>query len=106
MGFTAAVLMSFFDSNTSHLLLYSLILLLAKAGAELAFGFCFVIHTELFPTSFLVTSYGICNVFCRCITMFAPIVAEIPNPMVPLTVLILLNGLGVLCSILLKVTAK
>jgi hypothetical protein len=82
--------------------LYSLVLFLAKSGAELAFGFVFVIHIDLFPTSFLVTSYGICNIFCRTITMAAPIVAEIPNVAIPLTFLVALNLAGVLGSIMLR----
>lgn len=81
-------------------------LLLAKTGAELAFGFVFVIHTELFPTSFLVTSYGICNIFCRMITMAAPIVAEVSNVAVPLAFLVGLNGLGALASLMLRMKSQ
>ena len=78
-------------------------LLLAKTGAFLAFGFVFVIHTELFPTSFLVTSYGICNIFCRMITMLAPIIAEVNNIAVPLTFLVVLNGIGAIASACLRI---
>lgn len=102
LHFIAAVMIWFFDRNTSHLVLYSLVLFLAKSGAELAFGFVFVIHIDLFPTNFLVTSYGICNIFCRLITMFAPIVAEIPNVSIPLTFLVGLNLAGVIASIMLR----
>eukprot|EP00347_Sterkiella_histriomuscorum_P006274 403353395 len=102
LGLIAAVGICFFDKHTNQVVLYSLVLLIAKSGAELAFAFVTLIHLELFPTSFLVTSYGICNIFCRMVTMFAPIVAEIPNPMVPLTFLIGLNLVGVVGSIILK----
>ena len=91
----------FFDRHTNQIALYSLVLLVAKSGAELAFAFVTLIHLELFPTHFLVTSYGICNIFCRMATMFAPIVAEVPNPLVPLTFLIGLNLLGVVASLVL-----
>ena len=103
---SAAVCMCFFDQNTEKVILYSFVLFMAKAGAELAFGFVFVIHIDLFPTSFLVTSYGICNIFCRLITMAAPIVAEVPNVAVPLSFLVGLNLAGAVGSILLRVKPK
>jgi Na+/melibiose symporter-like transporter len=61
-------------TNPDH---FSMIILLTRCGINLAFCMVFVIHTELFPTSFLATSYGICNFFCRTLTLLAPIVAEI-----------------------------
>jgi hypothetical protein len=92
----------FFDKHTNQIVLYSLVLLVAKSGAELAFAFVTLIHLELFPTNFLVTSYGICNIVCRMVTMFAPIVAEVSNPLVPLSFLVGLNLMGVLGSVVLK----
>jgi hypothetical protein len=94
--------MCFFDQNTSQVVLYSFVLFLAKSGAELAFGFVFLIHIDLFPTNFLVTSYGICNIFCRLLTMFAPIVAEIPNVAIPLAFLVALNCAGMFASVFLR----
>lgn len=102
LGLGASILIGFFDRDTSQIALYSLVLLVAKSGAELAFAFVTLIHLELFPTSFVVTSYGICNIFCRMVTMFAPIVAEIPNPAVPLTFLIGCSFLGTVSSLVLK----
>jgi MFS family permease len=85
----ATVFLCFFDAGTDQVLLYALVLLLAKSGASLSFGFAYAIHIELFPSHFLISSYGICNFFCRGLTIFAPIVAEVPNPWVPL---LFLNG--------------
>lgn len=102
IGLSASILICFFGKETQHVVLYSLVLLFAKSGAELAFGFVTLIHLELFPTNFLVTSYGICNIVCRMVTMFAPIVAEVPNIAVPLSFLIGLSFLGVMASIALK----
>ena len=58
---------------------FSLILLISRCGISLATCFIFVIHTELFSTGFLATSYGICNFFARGVTLFAPLVAESDN---------------------------
>ena len=88
MSLVAAVMLTFFDSNSDQLVLYALVLLLAKSGATLSFGFAYAIHIELFPSHFLVTSYGICNFFCRGLTMFAPLVAEFEDRRVPLGFLI------------------
>jgi hypothetical protein len=71
---TLAVLSQF---NYDEPFSFSLIILLTRCGINLAFCIVFVIHTELFPTTFLASSYGICNFFCRTITLFAPIVAEV-----------------------------
>lgn len=102
MGLVSALLVCLFDSDTKQIVLYSLVLLLAKGGAELAFGFVTLIHLELFPTSFIVTSYGICNIVCRMVTMSAPIVAEIPNVAIPIAFMIATNAAGLVSSIVLK----
>ena len=102
IGILAAAVMCMFDQNTDQLLLYALVLFFAKSGAGLAFAFVYVIHVELFPTSFLVTSYGICNIFCRALTMLAPLVAEIPNKMVPLGCLVAFNVAGAVASSLIR----
>lgn len=102
LGLAASIMVCFFDQGTSEIVLYSVVLLLAKAGAELAFGFVTLIHLELFPTSFIVTSYGICNIVCRMVTMFAPIVAEIPNQGVILTFMVGANSIGLIATLMLK----
>lgn len=73
----------FFNIDTEWVILFAFILLLAKSGASLAFGFAYAMHIELFPSHFLISSYGICNFFCRGITILAPLVAEVENQMVP-----------------------
>lgn len=98
----STVWLSLFDKGTSQVTLYAIVLLLAKSGASLTFGLSYSIHIELFPAHFIVSSYGICNFFCRGLTIFAPIVAEIPNPWVPL---LFLNGsaiAGLTASMLLR----
>eukprot|EP00347_Sterkiella_histriomuscorum_P001230 403372829 len=102
LSMIAAVCLTLFDPNTDQLILYALVLLLAKSGATLSFGFAYAIHLELFPSHFLVTSYGICNFFCRGLTMFAPLVAEVEDRRIPLGFLIGLAILGFISSSLLK----
>jgi hypothetical protein len=75
----SVIVLAFFDPHTEYVLIFAFVLLLAKGGASLAFGFAYAIHIELFPNHFLISSYGICNFFCRGITIFAPIVAEVEN---------------------------
>ena len=102
IGAFSAVLLSFFDRNTSHFVFYAVVLLIVKAGALLAYGFVYVIHVDLFPTSFLVRSYGFCSIICRALSMFAPLIAEVPNPSVPLTVVVSLNVIAVVFTLLLR----
>lgn len=98
----ATVCLCFFKQGTSQVILYALILLLAKSGASLSFGYAYAIHIDLFPSNFVISSYGICNFFCRGLTIFAPIVAELPNPMLPLLFLNLSAFAGLGASSVLK----
>ena len=75
----SCVILCFFDAQTEYALPYALVLLLAKGGCTLSFGFTYAIHLDLFPSHFIITSYGVCNFFCRGLTMFAPMVAEFEN---------------------------
>jgi len=59
------VALSFFDRHTDQIVLFAIVLLIAKSGASLAFGFAYAIHIDLFPAHFLISSYGICNFFSR-----------------------------------------
>ena len=102
LGLISAVAMCFFEKGTSHYILYAIVLLVVKSGSELAFAFVFIIHMDLFPTSFLITSYGICNIFCRAVSVFSPLVAEVPNQAIPLALLVSLNAAPVLCTLLLR----
>jgi hypothetical protein len=44
------------------------------------FDLVYVIVPECFPTIFLATSFGICNVVGRAIAVMSPMVARAPNP--------------------------
>jgi hypothetical protein len=60
--------------------------LLLYVGIVTAFNLVYLIVNELFPTIYLATSYGACNIVGRAITIMSPLVARAPNP-IPLSVL-------------------
>eukprot|EP00347_Sterkiella_histriomuscorum_P013032 403366275 len=80
----------------------SVFILLIRAGLNLAFCLVFVIHTQLFPPNFLATSYGICNFFCRSVTLLAPMVAEVKNKDIPMFTLFVACLIGTVSSISLR----
>jgi hypothetical protein len=80
----------------------SLLVFATRCGLNVAFCFIFIIHTEIFPTFFLATSYGLCNFFGRSLTLAAPLVAENPNKMLPLIFLMLSSILGLIGAFLIK----
>jgi Zn-dependent protease len=73
-----------------------------RCGHNLAFCFIFIIHTELFPTSFLATSYGLCSFVSRGVTLFAPLIAESANHWVPIGALSITCLLGLIGSLMIK----
>jgi hypothetical protein len=58
---------------------------------------CWMSNTVLFPTLFCGTSLGICNVFARSFTFFAPWIAEMPAPL-PMTTFAILCSIGVVLA--------
>ena len=62
----------------------------------------FIIHTDLFGIQFLATSYGICNIVSRLVTLGAPIVAEWENKLMPLLFLLILNIGSLVATIILR----
>ena len=65
--------------------------LLLYVGIVTAFDLVYLVVNDLFPTIFLATAYGSCNVAGRFISIFAPLVAVIPAP-VPMLVLLLFSA--------------
>jgi len=60
--------------------------LVQYVGIVTAFDLVYVIVPDLFPTIFLGTAYGCCNVLGRFIAVLSPEVARAPDPW-PMTVL-------------------
>lgn len=69
---------------------------------NIAFCFIFIIHTELFPTSFLATSYGLCNFFGRSLTLMAPLVAESAEKSLPLSLFMISSIIGMIGAFMIK----
>lgn len=65
-------------------------------GVVTAFDLVYLIVNDLFPTVFLGTSYGACNVVGRFISIMSPLAAELPGA-VPL---ILLAAFAAICTAL------
>ena len=66
--------------------------LILYVGVVTAFDLVYLIVNELFPTIFLATSYGACNVVGRFISILSPLMAYAPNP-IPMLTLIIFSGL-------------
>ena len=75
---------------------------MTRCGLNIAFCFVFIIHTEIFPTFFLATSYGLCNFVGRSLTLAAPIIAESPDKLIPVSYLMASCFIGMVVCMLLK----
>jgi hypothetical protein len=84
----------------------SLIVFITRCGFNLAFCFIFIIHTELVPTYFRATSYGLCNFFGRSLTLFAPLIAESPTKSLPMTYMLISSLIGMLGAIMIRPNEK
>jgi hypothetical protein len=66
----ASLLLVFFGNSTGGLV--SLLILFTNFGIVSAFDIAYLINLELFPTIFLATAYGCCNVLGRFISILSP----------------------------------
>ena len=60
--------------------------MLLYVGVVTTFNLVYLIVNELFPTLYLATAYGACNIVGRSITILSPLVARAPDP-IPLAIL-------------------
>ena len=65
------------------------------------FSILYMGHLELFPAVFSGTSMGICNVIARTVTVFAPLVAEIEEPIPEITI-VGFAVLGIVCVLFVR----
>ena len=81
-GYMLAAISGFFvaASNGDAEYLYALFVLLSRFGVCITFNMNYVAVQKLFPSVILSTVFGITNVFARFITVFAPLIAEMPEP--------------------------
>ena len=66
--------------------------LLLYVGICVSFNLVYLIVNELFPTVFLATAFGACNIVGRTVTILSPLVAQVPEPF-PLMVLFVFSGI-------------
>jgi hypothetical protein len=66
----ASFLLIFFGNGTGTLI--SILILFTNFGIVSAFDIAYLINIELFPTIFLATAYGCCNVLGRLISILSP----------------------------------
>eukprot|EP00347_Sterkiella_histriomuscorum_P017063 403350803 len=81
-------------------------ILLARFGVGSTFNICYLANSQMFPTIFSGTAFGICNIFAKLATIISPMLAEVERP-VPMTVFTILSGLaGFLALFLIKDDSK
>ena len=61
-----------------------------KMGLSCAFSFLYFASIDYFESQFLGLQMGVCNVIARGSTIAAPIIAELPDPIPMMTMIILL----------------
>jgi hypothetical protein len=66
----SALLLIFYGEGTGAII--SFLILFANFGIMSAFDIAYLINLELFPTIFLATAYGCCNVLGRLISILSP----------------------------------
>ena len=78
--------------------------LFMRLGITIGFTLAYFGNSEYFPAEFMSTVFGLCNIFARTSTIFAPMVAEVlSQPILLITVLTITSSL---CSILLRPPEK
>jgi len=73
------------------------LIMLCNLGVVCTFDIVYLLNPELFPTIYLATSFGLCNIVGRFVSIFSPIVARVPNPY-PLVILMCFGGASVFLS--------
>ena len=102
LTFIGVIILSQFGEGTQYVYLYAFIIFLIRMAVNAAFGTVYVIHPELFPTQFLASSYGICNLTGRSLNIFSPLIIEAENRMIPIFVVLFIDFLAVSCTYLVK----
>lgn len=93
--FSASILLLTAES-ADFVSLIPFLVLIAMFGVSSAFTMLYMCTLQYFPNQFMGTVFGICNVTARSVTIFAPMVAEVPTPMPEL--MIILSCLGAIIA--------
>lgn len=76
LGMVALIFYNPTGDNVNQFLV-SIMILGSKFGVSQAFNIAYIGNVMLFPTTIVASTYGICNIFSRVSTIFAPYIAEI-----------------------------
>ena len=74
----------------------------AKMGVSVAFVVSYVGNYSLFPASIVGTTMGICNIFSRISTIFAPYVAEVKPDTVSQIIFCIIMLAALIASFMIK----
>lgn len=76
----------FFGGN--GIILDSILVMMARCGIKVAFDFCYITNSQIFPAIFAGTAFGMCNFGGKLFTILSPMIAEVdkPYPMIIMTV--------------------
>ena len=85
-------------TTTSSVAVPALFVLGSKFGISQALNLAYIGNILLFPTSFVATSFGICNIFARITTIFAPYLAELKPTLISQWTFVLITVLAYFAS--------
>ena len=77
---SAPVIWSEMASDNYRAYFVPVCLFVMNAGIAASFGNLYIGHMDLFPVVFSTTTMGFCNIFARFVTIFAPVAAELNEP--------------------------
>ena len=58
----------------------SIMIMLTKVGISTPLFLCYLSNSQLFPTIYAGTAFGVCSLGAKIASIFAPIVAEVDKP--------------------------
>ena len=96
----AACLSLIFAQDAGTLAL-AVLVLIANFGITSMFDMAYLINVELFPTMYLGTAYGACNILARFISILSPKVGVLPPPW-PMSILVCFSFIVGMASFALK----
>lgn len=78
---------TFLENSAENQVPIAIIYMVLYVGIGTAFNLAYLVVCDLFPTIFLATSYGACNVSARLIAILSPFMAYAPKPIPILTLI-------------------
>jgi hypothetical protein len=84
----------FIDPSSNRTIL--IFLFLTKFGVSSSVNLCYLVTSEYFPIIYSATVFGACCLFARVVSMFAPLIAEVkePLPMIIYTMFCVFSMIG------------